>query len=251
MIDEPAAETVSTVPLRRWEAIAAQLRGEIAGGQLTPGQKLPNETQLAQRFGVHRHTLRQAVQALVREGLVTVRHGSGSYVRELVLDYALQRRTRLTENLAEAGERAVRELLWHREEEAGDWAMPLRVSRRARVCVMRMRVVVRGCPVGVSVSAFPLPRLAGIVSAFEREGGITAALGTLGIADYTRARSVISAGQPCADDAQALSRSPEQPVLVVDYVNVDVAGQPIQAGRTVFAADAVQLTVGPDGWDAQ
>ena len=250
MIDETPATLAALAPSRRrWEAIADDLRSEIATGRFEPGQKLPNEIQLAQRFGVHRHTLRQALQALVREGLVTVRHGSGSYVRELVLDYALQRRTRLTENIAEAGERAVRELLSHQEELAGDWAAPLHLSRRARVCTMRMRVVVRGRPVGLCTSAFPLPRLAGIVQAFEREGGVTAALAALGVADYTRARSVVTAGLPSAAEAEALARPAEQPVLVVDYVNVDSAGLPIQAGRTVFAADAVQLTVGPDGWE--
>ena len=87
----------------RWQAIAARLRDDILAGRVAPGERLPNETALAGRFGVNRHTLRQAVQALVREGHLNVRQGSGTFVRELVLDYALQRRTRLSENLARMG----------------------------------------------------------------------------------------------------------------------------------------------------
>ena len=37
-----------------------------------------------------------------------------------------------------------------------------------------------------------------------------------------------------------------QPVLVVQYVNVDRSGVPVEAGTTLFAADAVQLVVEPD-----
>ena len=73
----------------RWQAIAAELRADILAGRIRPGERLPNEQALADRFGVNRHTLRQAVQALAREGHVHVRQGSGTFVRELVLDYAL------------------------------------------------------------------------------------------------------------------------------------------------------------------
>src|SRR6516164_8512886 len=122
----------------RWQAIAAELRADILAGRVAPGERLPNEKALAERFAVNRHTLRQAVQALVREGHLNVRQGSGTFVRELVLDYALQRRTRLTENLARMGETAGRELLSHAVAPAGEWAAPLQVSPRSKVVVTEM-----------------------------------------------------------------------------------------------------------------
>ena len=230
----------------RWQAIAAELRADITQGRLAPGARLPNETQLAQRFGVHRHTLRQAVQALVREGYVHVVHGSGTYVRELVLDYALQRRTRLSENLAQAGERAERELISHEVAPAAGWFSALKVGARSEVEVLHTRASVRGRPVALSTSAFPLPRLAGMAAALARRGSISAALQSLGVPDYTRARSVVAARLPTALEADMLARPAGQPVLVVHYTNIDALGTPVEAGSTVFAADAVQLTVEPD-----
>lgn len=47
---------------------------------LTPGSKLPNENELAERFGVSRATLREAIRALVAQGVVEVRRGKGTYV---------------------------------------------------------------------------------------------------------------------------------------------------------------------------
>ncbi len=230
----------------RWQAIAAQLRADILAGRFAPGERLPNEKALAERFDVNRHTLRQAVQALVREGHLDVRQGSGTFVRELVLDYALNRRTRMTENLARIGETAMRELLSQAIVAAGVWAEPLTVVARSKVAVIETRSSVRGRPVALSTAAFPCPRFAAVAEHVERHGSITRALRDLGVADYTRLRSVVSTRLPTHAEADALARPATQPVLVVQYVNVDREGVPVEAATTLFAADAVQLVVEPD-----
>lgn len=230
--------------LPRWEQIATALRDDIASGRFPPGSRLPNEGQLSERFGVNRHTLRQAVQALAREGFLSVRQGSGTWVRELVLDYALHRRTRLSENLAEAGERAERELLSHESGlPAGPWAQALKIAPNSRVELLHTRSRVRGRPISLSTAAYPSARFAGIAEAFADERSITAALRRFGVADYTRLRSSISARLPTPAEADALARALTQPVLVVQYTNVDAEGLPVEAACTLFAADAVQLQV--------
>jgi GntR family phosphonate transport system transcriptional regulator len=244
MHDEPATlDTNAAAEAPRWERIALALRAEITSGSLPAGTRLPNETLLAERFGVHRHTLRQAMQRLAHEGYVSVRQGAGTFVRELVLDYALQRRTRLSENLAQNGERGVRELLAQGETEAGEWASMLAVDRRSRIEWLQMRAVVRGRPLALTMAAYPLPRLAGVGEVFGRTRSVTAALQALGVADYLRQRSQIAARLPTAAEADALARPASEPVLVVKFVNADAQGRPVEAGHTVFAADAVQLTV--------
>ena len=45
-----------------------------------PGQKIPNEFELAEKFGVGRSTIREAVKGLVSRGILEVRRGSGTYV---------------------------------------------------------------------------------------------------------------------------------------------------------------------------
>lgn len=239
--DQPAAQDAP-----RWARIAAALRSDIECGRFAPGVRLPNESELAARFGVNRHTLRQAVRRLVHEGHLRVEQGRGTFVRELVLDYALRRRTRLTENLADAGERAQRELLHQSVDAAGEWAAALKIGAAAQVEVLRTRASVRGRPIGLSVTAYPLPRLAGVGDAFRTRRSITAALRDLGVADYQRSRSLVSCRLPTADEADALARAATEPVLVVQFVSTDRDGTLIEAGRTLFAADAVQLTVTHD-----
>ena len=245
LLDRPAspsdADEERAAP--RWARIADALRDDIASGRFAPGARLPNETQLAARFEVHRHTLRQAVRQLVHEGHLRVVQGRGTFVRELVLDYALKRRTRLTENLADAGERARRELLGHTRAPAGEWAAALELTSRAPVELLFTRISVRGRPIGLSTAAYPAARLGGIAEAFAATGSVTAALKRLGVDDYQRASSTVSCRLPTPAEADALARAATEPVLVVQYVSVDRDGVPVAAGRTLFAADAVQLSV--------
>jgi GntR family transcriptional regulator, transcriptional repressor for pyruvate dehydrogenase complex len=63
------------------DEIVESLRLEIVTRRLKSGDRLPNERQLAEHFGVSQPTIREAIRALDVMGLVDVRHGSGAYVR--------------------------------------------------------------------------------------------------------------------------------------------------------------------------
>jgi GntR family transcriptional regulator len=60
--------------------LAEKLRGRIMGGEFAPGARLPSEAQITEEYGVSRVTVRTAMKLLESQGLVDVRHGSGSYV---------------------------------------------------------------------------------------------------------------------------------------------------------------------------
>ena len=64
-----------------WAQIAAQLAQRIEGGELRAGERLPPERAHAQSLGVSRMTLRQALDALARRGLVDRGVGRGTFVR--------------------------------------------------------------------------------------------------------------------------------------------------------------------------
>jgi GntR family transcriptional regulator len=70
----------SDSPLPRYAQLADLLRQRIARGVWTPGQKLPTLDALVQEFGVARVTVRQAVDLLTREGLVSPQQGRGTFV---------------------------------------------------------------------------------------------------------------------------------------------------------------------------
>ncbi len=65
------------------DAVAEQLRSEILSGAWPPGQRLPSEREMAERLGVNRGSVREALRKLEQLGLVSTRRGEGTTVRHL------------------------------------------------------------------------------------------------------------------------------------------------------------------------
>lgn len=67
-------------PRRLYRQVADQIRTLIENGEFAVGERLPGERELAEKLGVSRPTIREALIALEVEGLVHIRMGSGIYV---------------------------------------------------------------------------------------------------------------------------------------------------------------------------
>lgn len=69
---------------RRFLQISKQLRQAIFNGEYQPGQRLPNERNLAETFGVSRVIVREAIWDLKRSGLVETKRGAhgGAFVQD-------------------------------------------------------------------------------------------------------------------------------------------------------------------------
>src|SRR5215213_5565608 len=73
-----AAPRRGEVPL--YQRVRGILLDRMASGQYGPGDRLPSEGVLAEDLGVHRLTVRRALDELSREGLLRARQGSGTFV---------------------------------------------------------------------------------------------------------------------------------------------------------------------------
>src|SRR5262245_66451468 len=95
----------------RYHAIAEDLRGRIRSGELRPGEPMDNQRKLAQSFGVTLMTLRQALELLERENLITRRHGLGTFVAAPSIDYDILQLRRFAGDLSAKGEHVATRLL--------------------------------------------------------------------------------------------------------------------------------------------
>ncbi|MDP5219006.1 phosphonate metabolism transcriptional regulator PhnF [Ruegeria sp. 2205SS24-7] len=237
MRDEPGKTPI-------WRAIADALRSDLSEGRYAPGDKLPTEAALAERFGVNRHTVRHGLSALIDEGLVRTRRGSGAFVAATPTDYPIGTRVRFHENLIAAGRRPEKRVLQVEERAAttGE-AKALHVAPGDPICVYHGLSLADGQPIAVFESLFPLTRLAGISAALEETSSVTEALRAVGVCDYTRASTRLTAVRATVTQALHLHVTEGDPLLRSSGVNVDEDGQPVEYGRTWFAGDRVTLTL--------
>lgn len=216
-----------------WREIEEALASEIAAGVYPAGGRLPVETDLASRFGVNRHTVRQALASLQERGAISIEQGRGMFVRAPKLAYPIGRRTRFTENVGHLPGSAPGRLMRHWRTAADPTlARDLSVKRGTMLVAFDDLRIVDGEPVSLTTHHFPAARFASIADAFADSGSVTKALARLGVTDYFRRLTRVHARGATLEEAALLKCNSEGPVLVVESVNVDVNGVPIEVGHS-------------------
>src|SRR5256886_5196584 len=83
---DPAVELGPIKSTRIYEEIVRQVKQLIAEGRFKSGDRLPRERELAEKFVVSRTSVREALRALESLGLIAIRPGEGTFVREVSID---------------------------------------------------------------------------------------------------------------------------------------------------------------------
>lgn len=238
-----ALERESGVAL--WRQIADRIRQDIVDGLWQPGCDLPGEHALAARFGVNRHTLRAAFVALADEGLVETVKGRGSRVAApRRYSFPIARRTRFSDGLAGQTDHRHTALRSHAKvrgrtdlveamglpTDPGFWRLDLTASADGRA-------------LSVSKNWFRADVCDGIVEAFEQLGSVTRALSAIGIPDYLRRSTDLTARLATAEERELMGLSPGAVILFARAINETPDGKAFQYSETAFAADRVELRV--------
>lgn len=138
---------------------------ELVASELSPGERLPSERQLLARFGVSRATVRHAIAALERDGVVERRHGSGTYVAERRVTSRLHLAS-FSEDMARRGLTPVTRLLTAARIAAdAEVSTALDVSPGEEVARIERLRCADGRPMAYEVGSYPLGRLPGLLEA--------------------------------------------------------------------------------------
>lgn len=243
MTEQKSMERQKGVAL--WRQIADRIRASIAQGDFDQTGMVPPETQLAEQFGVNRHTVRSALAALGQEGIVRAVQGRGTMIdRKDKFTFPIARRTRFTEGIGDQAKGLEGLLLSSAVEAAGSAvAKWLALEPEARVIRLEVLRKADGRALSRSTSWFPADRFELIDEAFRRTGSVTRALREYGVDDYLRAVTEVSATHAEPDDVAQLALTPGAIVLVTRALNTDMQGLPIQYAVTRFPADRVEFTI--------
>jgi len=121
---------------RLYQEIVDQIQQQILAGELQPGDQIPAERDLADRFGVSRTAVREAIKSLTEKGLIEVFVGRGTFVTNLSPDRVVESMTLLLRN-----ERDNVECLEEARELLEVQAARLAASRRSDEHIARLRAI--------------------------------------------------------------------------------------------------------------
>lgn len=231
-----------------WRQIADQLRHQIAIGEFASQKRLPSEMSLARQFNVNRHTVRAAINALAKEGIVESRQGQGTFVRRKKrMSYPIGKRTRFSDGFSQQAQATSGVLLAYRTEQANmDIAKALSIELGEEVICLETLSEADGVPLSRATSWFHAARYKKIAEFYKETRSITRSLALCGVDDYVRSITDVEAHHASMNIAADLKLSPGAIVLITLAINNDLNGNPIQYSRTSFAADRVSLSIKSD-----
>lgn len=211
-----------------WRIVARALEQEIYSGKWPPSARLPSEFELADRFNVHRNTVRHALSVLRERNLIRVEQGRGAFVKERLVVHRLGATTRLSTYLEEVHRIGERRFLGSDrvriDKELGRHLLLTANHFARRVDTMTL---VDGAAIALSSNYFPLPRFEGIENLIRDTGSLTAAWKEYGVTQYRRLESRITSIALSKADAAILARPRGQPATLVTNINVDADDKPI------------------------
>jgi GntR family transcriptional regulator len=232
---------LSRVP--RYHRIAETLRERIRVGELPSGARLDNQRQLAKSFGVTLMTLRQALELLEREHLITRRHGLGTFVAAPSIDYDILQLRRFAGDLSAKGERVATRLLGTRFAAADRRvAEALRLAGRPRVLVLERLRLVDEHPMSLQRSFLPSPLGDEVIRADLALTPLHQVLEfKLGVV-ITRASETVSAVRLGRREARDLGCRGGEPAFESERVSYDAGGAPIVFDRAFIPGDRFRIT---------
>ncbi len=228
----------STLYARIEETIAK----EIAQGEYRPGDKLPTEDALIERFQVSRITVRRAIQNLVSRGLLEIRRGLGTFVLSPRIEAELTKLTGFVEDMKSVGRKATARVV-----SQGVVAASARVAERLQLTkgtkVMRIKRVrlAEGTPVSLDETYLPLLlgkqivqndlRLHPIFTLLEERYGVP-----LVEADY-ELEAVIATKAV----AEALQVTVGSPIFQIERTSMTTGNQPVDYEVLSYRGDLVRF----------
>ncbi|NDK32512.1 GntR family transcriptional regulator [Nesterenkonia sp. Hz 6-5] len=236
---EIAIDRSSPIPL--YHQVASAFDKAIRDGVLPPETKLENEISLAKRYNLSRPTMRQAMDQLVRDGLVVRRRGVGTQV----IGPPVRRNLRLSSlynDLQDEGADPETQVLTLETITAEESiSEQLGLPKGAEVYHLKRLRLVDNRPLALMENWLPLT-----VATLTREGlesdGLYNILRRAGV-DFRMAQQKVGADIANHEQASRLKVDVGSALVVMERTGLDSSGTPVEFGHHVYRADRYSFDI--------
>ena len=221
-----------------------EIRKKIETGEYAPGTAIPSEKKLAEHYGIHRLSVRIALEALLREGLLKSSQGKGVYV----CGPKTQRNPKTVlsgfrHGLEERGKSAESHLLIKAERNAGPYyAKLLQVSPEDSIWYIRRIDSIDGQAVALEDIYIPGSKLPGLQEIDIQMFSIYDAFSWSDIHVF-RGKQILRITYLDPSMARLLGLTAKQPVMEESYLLQDETGDPVAFSRCYLRAEKAEYSV--------
>jgi GntR family transcriptional regulator len=217
----------------RYEQIADYLRSLVA--RATPGDRLPSEAELCERFDVSRMTVRQAVQLVAAEGGIERRRGAGTFVRSRPIPRDLGSPLSFSGSMRARGMIASSETLdWGEVEPNEDECRELHLDVKDTAYALERVRLADGTPMAIERAVMPSELATSLQDGFEL-GSLHDAFRGIGRIPV-EAHAEVSARRATKRERELLGLPPSGIIISERRTIYDQDGAPLERTETRYVA---------------
>jgi DNA-binding GntR family transcriptional regulator len=222
-------------PIPLYFQVARQIESAIERGELLPGQRLDNEIDLADQFGLSRPTLRKAIEELVAKGLLVRKRGVGTQVVQGQLKRSVELSS-LHDDLTKSLQRpSTRVISCGMVSADADVGQALGVPAGETVLAIERVRLARDEPLAIMHNWLPA-NFADITSDALSQRGLYELMRAFGV-HMRIANQRIGAIAASPSQARLLGVKRGAPLLTMERITYDDTGGPVELGRHVYRAE--------------
>ena len=222
---------MADLAIPEYRRIRDQLRVQLENGEFKPGDRLPTERELVERFGVAHMTVRHAVDGLVRDGLVVRRRGSGTFVvHSRAISRSMNRLQSFSDDVGRESTGA-RVLGQSETDPSPEVAEKLELPRAGKVVeLVRLRTI-DGLPASIHKVYIPVRVAPALARTDMSNRSLYEYLAETGVV-LDRAEQRVFAVAADAWQARLLDVAPGSPLLAGERLTRDTNNQPVEFALT-------------------
>jgi DNA-binding GntR family transcriptional regulator len=226
--------------------VADLLKQEIAAGPHPASGRLPSEHELMRRFGISRVTVRQAVDLLIKEGLVVRKQGKGTYLGGSTVRHELQELRGFYDVMAAQGLRPETRLLRFELVAPPPDVLARLGSESGELMLLQRLYSLEGAPIGLATTWLPAQARRVTWEQAETHPSYSILQQLLGIR-IARASIAIRGRLAGRSLARVLKLSSKSAVLVLERTSYDREGRPRELTDFVVNSESYEFTLSAEG----
>ncbi len=240
-----AVELNANSPVPLYHQLKSYLEGQILRGSLKPGERIPSERELEERFKISRSTIRQAIGDLINEGLLTRAQGRGTFVAHPRIQQHLGILTSFTQDMESQRRAASSQVLQFKVVQS-----PVHVSRALQLKLVRESVLVLkrvrmadGEPIALETAHLPAERFQSLLEVDMSRNSLYGTLKSRFGVEPRRALQQIEAVACPAEEASHLKVRKGSPILHMYRTTFDQSNVPFEYVESYYRSDRYFFTV--------
>ncbi|KEZ52587.1 GntR family transcriptional regulator [Metabacillus indicus] len=230
-------------PLPIYYQLEEAIKEAIQNQELTPGRMIPSEREYAEKYGISRMTVRQALSNLVNDGFLYRQRGKGTFVAHQKIEQPLQGLTSFSEDMRSRGlEPSTRVISFKEVPASHDLASKLEVEAGTSLFELKRIRLADQLPMAYEMLYISKEVAPDLTEEIAQSSIYEYVENKLGL-KIQHGRQVLEASIARRTEAEMLQVEEGAPVLMIERRSTLESNKPLEVVKSVYRADRYKFTI--------